>query len=531
MSQTVSPNIQATMNATSQTWADLPALALPGSVTAGYVPYLMALVLLASIMALPFYGKKNAAFNAFPVVNKTQDEYLRDGKGVISRGINAHAEKPFRVNTGLGPGVIVMDPKYTNELRNDQRLDSTKFLLQCGTNDVRKQYWQAGIPGFEPYIALSSEILHNVVKWNLTQAGITKLSQPLAEGTDIALKDILTDSEEWHEISLADVIIRIVARVSSVVFLGPELSQDPEWLRITVNYTKEATEAARHLRRWPSFTYKVIHWFLPACQRVRSMVNEAREIIRPILEQRRKQKAAGGGVKFNDSLEWYENIAEKMGVTYDPAPQQLGLAVSAILTSNDLMSQCVLDLCRNPELVEPLRQEIRSVLGDEGWTSTSLYNMKLLDSVLKETLRMKPVSRVGLGRLVLEDVKLSDGTFLPKGAGIAVNAKRMWDPEIYENPETFDGYRFLRMRESGKAEQAGQLVSTSPDHFGFGIGIHACPGRFFGANTVKLVLSQFLLKYDFKLAEGTPTNPMSFGFAMLSSPMAKVLIRRRKESL
>lgn len=129
MSQTVSPNVQATMNATSQAWADLPALALPGSVTAGYVPYLMALVLLASIMALPFYGKK-AAFAAFPVVNKTQDEYLRDGKGVISRGITAHAEKPFRVNTGLGPGVIVLDPKYTNELRNDQRLDSTKFLLQ-----------------------------------------------------------------------------------------------------------------------------------------------------------------------------------------------------------------------------------------------------------------------------------------------------------------------------------------------------------------------------------------------------------------
>ncbi|GKT66978.1 cytochrome P450 [Colletotrichum tofieldiae] len=81
-----------------------------------------------------------------------------------------------------------------------------------------------------------------------------------------------------------------------------------------------------------------------------------------------------------------------MGVNYDAAAQQLGLSISAILTSNDLMSQSIMDLCRNPEMFEPLRKEIRSVFGDGGWKPTSLYNMKLLDSVLKETLRLKPVA-------------------------------------------------------------------------------------------------------------------------------------------
>ncbi|KAJ0328556.1 hypothetical protein COL5a_004867 [Colletotrichum fioriniae] len=221
-----------------------------------------------------------------------------------------------------------------------------------------------------------------------------------------------------------------------------------------------------------------------------------------------------------------------MSVDYDPADQQLALSISAILTSNDLMSQSIMDLCKNPEMFEPLRNEIRSVIGDGQWRPTSLYNTKLLDSVLKETLRLKPVAAVGLGRRVVEDVRLKDGTFLPQDSGIAINAGKMWDPKIYENPRTYDGYRFLRLREaSEQGEKTSQLVSTSPEHLGFGLGIHACPGRFFGANTVKLVMCHLLLKYDIKLAENANTNPLEFGFSMLANPTTKVLVRRRKEDV
>ena len=36
-----------------------------------------------------------------------------------------------------------------------------------------------------------------------------------------------------------------------------------------------------------------------------------------------------------------------------------------------------------------------TVLGEGGWTKTSLHNMKLLDSVIKESQRTKPI---GLGK-------------------------------------------------------------------------------------------------------------------------------------
>ena len=123
------------------------------------------------------------------------------------------------------------------------------------------------------------------------------------------------------------------------------------------------------------------------------MVNEARQTVAPILQKRREQKANGSaGSEFNDSLQWYEDLANKRGIQYDAATQQIGLSIGAILTSTDLVSQAMVDLSRNPESIEPLKQEIRRVVGDGDFNPTTLHNLKLMDSALKETLRIKPVA-------------------------------------------------------------------------------------------------------------------------------------------
>ncbi|CAI0655726.1 unnamed protein product, partial [Colletotrichum noveboracense] len=234
-----------------------------------------------------------------------------------------------------------------------------------------------------------------------------------------------------------------------------------------------------------------------------------------------------------NALAWIEKLAKKQQdrTAQNAAYQQLGLSILANASSTDLVSQNILDLCLNEELIEPLREEVKKVAA-EGWKSSALYNLRLMDSVLKETLRLKPIATVALGRRVMEDnVKLSDGSVLPRTTGVAVSSANMWDPEIYPSPDKFDGYRFLRMREAGNNEHIAQLASVSPEHLGFGLGAHACPGRFFGASTTKLVMAHFLLKYEFKLPNDdmTAVDPMRFGFSTLVNPKAKILIRRRKD--
>lgn len=88
------------------------------------------------------------------------------------------------------------------------------------------------------------------------------------------------------------------------------------------------------------------------------------------------------------------------------------------------------------------------------------------------------------------------------------------------------------MREGGNNEHNAQLASVSPEHMGFGLGSHTCPGRFFGASSAKLIMSHILLEYEFKLADDvdkSTVEPMRFGFSTLANPRAKVLIRRRKD--
>jgi cytochrome P450 len=41
----------------------------------------------------------------------------------------------------------------------------------------------------------------------------------------------------------------------------------------------------------------------------------------------------------------------------------------------------------------------------------------------------------------------------------------------YENPETFDGYRFLKLAAAGAKNT--KLVDLSPDYLVFGMGVHA----------------------------------------------------------
>jgi hypothetical protein len=41
--------------------------------------------------------------------------------------------------------------------------------------------------------------------------------------------------------------------------------------------------------------------------------------------------------------------------------------------------------------VEPLREEIETLVKEEGWTKASVMKMRKLDSFLKESIRMNPL--------------------------------------------------------------------------------------------------------------------------------------------
>jgi cytochrome P450 len=106
---------------------------------------------------------------------------------------------------------------------------------------------------------------------------------------------------------------------------------------------------------------------------------------------------------------------------------------------------------------------------------------------------------VSLPRWTEADVTLHDGTRIPKGHMMAVLQDKHFDPATYERPDEFDARRYLKLADKTGDKNHWLFVTTSPDHIGFGHGVHACPGRFFAANEIKIALTFMLLRYDWRI--------------------------------
>lgn len=114
---------------------------------------------------------------------------------------------------------------------------------------------------------------------------------------------------------------------------------------------------------------------------------------------------------------------------------------------------------------------------------------------------------------------------------MAVASTRHWDPKYYSQPEKFDAYRFLNMRNEPGKENVAQFVSTSASHLGFGHGKHACPGRFFASNEIKIIMCHILLKYDWRLVNGQEPKFTIQGWNLIADHSTKLEIRRRAEEI
>ncbi|WPG98780.1 Dihydromonacolin L monooxygenase LovA [Acrodontium crateriforme] len=459
--------------------------------------------------------------------SRAKKEFAFGARDMLRRWFETNPSTACYVNSDVGP-VVVLPPHMANEIRNEPGLSFAKFVGKS---------FHSHLPGFEGFREGSSQSGSSLIQMVLTRdltKQLAKVTEDIADETELSIQDLFTESKEWHDIPLQQTILRLVARISSRVFLGEELCRNEDWLRVTTEYTIVAFRAAENLRFWPSLARPIVHWFLLGCRQSRELVKEARRIIQPILEKRRelKSEARVAGQRppeFNDAIEWFETTSN--GRAYDPALVQLFMSVAAIHTTTDLICQTLIDLAQHPDIVEHLRREISTALEEEGWRKTSLYKMKLLDSVIKESQRLKPNAMASMRRIASNRITLSNGTIIEKGDTIAVSSHTMWDATLYPNPTEWDGYRFYKMRNTPGKQSLAQLVTTSPEHFGFGHGLHACPGRFFAANEVKIALVHVLMKYDLQLGGGVKPKVREFGFTLGVDPHLEMRIRRNGKEL
>lgn len=205
--------------------------------------------------------------------------------------------------------------------------------------------------------------------------------------------DSISHPTAFHEIVLKPSILQIVAQLSSKVFTGDDLCRNSEWHKILITYTVNVYEATQALIPWPKFLRPLVARFSLSCKTLRAQMQEAERILLPVLSQRQAEKEVhrkerNVPTRIPDAIDWMQESAGNR--SFNPTIAQLLLSFAAIHSTADMMTQAIYDICGQEELLNDMRKEIISVLQEHGWTRAALYNLKLMDSVLKESQRLKP---------------------------------------------------------------------------------------------------------------------------------------------
>ncbi|KAJ5179836.1 hypothetical protein N7492_003046 [Penicillium capsulatum] len=475
--------------------------------------------ILADDSRIPVVGKNWWDFSN----HKARSRFTEAARELIAEGFSK-GTSAFQVMAPTGP-LIVLHPKYVDEIKNHPYLDFEQFVRKV-------TFFHDRIAGFEAFHpGRASGLLVDVIRIKLNQA----LGYENYIGAIIA--DTVDSPSEWKPCNFSQQCPLLVARLSTLIFMGERICHDKDWINVAVNYTVDAFLAARELQSWPSFLRPLLHWFLPSMHKVRRHLTVARSIVNGEIERR---KSTRQGQLLNDpgntpdALDWFEEFTRAYSLSFDFAVGQVGLAMAAIHTTSNLLTNVMYDLAAYPEYIQPLREEVRTVIAEDGnLRKTSLLKLKLMDSVMKESQRINPVSMTSLNRVAMREVVLSDGTVIPKGASIAVSAHSNRDESIYHHAGDYDGYRFLQKRRKPGHEHRHQLVTTSnQSYYGFGHGLHACPGRFFAANETKILLTHLLLKYDWTFVRGAG-RPQNFeiGNESVTDPTVEMFFRSREPEI
>ncbi|KAI1213728.1 cytochrome P450 [Annulohypoxylon truncatum] len=454
--------------------------------------------------------------------------FFRNSVVIINEGYGKYKNSMFKIRRNDGE-ILIISNKHADHIRSLPEHQVSG--LAAHVKNLSGQFTNTTI-------LLEGDLLTRVIQQRLTP-NLALVALWMKEELDYAIKvEVPECQDEWVSVSIHDILLRLVNRVSARVFLGPVACRNEEWLSTSIRYTENIQGVILTLRMLPTYMHYFVAPLLPAYWRVRANLATAKHIIGPIV---RKHQAAGNGKASYDGTEDILQWMMHMGSVSESRPnklahRQLLLSMAAVHTSSMSAAHAMYDLCAYPQYFDPLREELESTLKSSGgWTKPAMPKLRKLDSFLKESQRVNPPASFAFNRIVREPLRLADGTILPPGTHIAMASDAILnDPEYLPGENTeFEPFRWARLRDDPAHPEnvhRYQFATTDSNNLHFGHGKYACPGRFYAGQQIKMILGHLILLYDFKypFGQGRPRNLCS-DENIYPDPLAKVLIRRRNE--
>ncbi|KAM5431557.1 hypothetical protein McanMca71_004792 [Microsporum canis] len=406
-----------------------------------------------------------------------------------------HPDQPFVLQSKTRT-LVLLPPKYFDEIRS---IPESKWSGRLSARNLfQSRYTRIGDN--------SPQVVHTV-KTDLTRH-IGKTLDALQDEMAFAAEQAIGACEDWTPVVPYPALLRVVSLISGRVLVGLPFSRTEQWIQLSINFTMLCFGAAQKYATYSSWLRPFIVPFLDVTGNIHRQRKAATALLAPVITEYKNSVESDG--EPTNMIQWALASANDDSMTAEEqADIQLTLSMAAIHTTSTTVLYCLYDLCAHPEYIEPLREEIKTVLAetDGRLVKRNMAKLRKLDSFIKESQRLSPPGLVAMQRIVVSDITLSDGSLLPRGTAVGVpNWGVTRDDRLWTNPETFDGFRFARLRDEAGAEHRHQFATAGPDSLSFGYGPQACPGRFFASNEIKVLLAHLLLNYDFRMEGNRPQN-------------------------
>ncbi|KAI1347470.1 cytochrome P450 [Xylaria sp. FL0043] len=425
----------------------------------------------------------------FPVVGPRKQilSVVRASLRQITRGIQTlldgyskHGQrgKPFVVYDPSGQQELLVPAEYVKWLCS--QLDSN-----LSDHGVLQERHAAKYLDKDVELSTSRQFLERLIGDRLNRH-LDKLQPLLHEEFQKHIDEVYgKDEEEWKELNVyrgfEDIVIPTVSRV----LLGLQLSRDPQ---VFIPFRR----------------YSLLLGLL--------FVGEVPHVLK-------QQQLALGTDNRSDAGEasfiWHaakhseKSIVSGVGTASKPEViaewvMLLGMAGThtTIFQGANLLLN-IANCAKEWRVVERLREEAQETLtGDADWADASGFKRQVLaNSVIRETLRLNPVTIKGLTKEVMPSsgFQLPDGTSMPKGG---------WAISHGHDPDA---------------------AKPSTTYLTFGYGRSSCPGRRFAVLMLKKMMAYIILNYDIESTGPIPPT-RAIGDAALPPRSSTIRIRRRKQA-
>ncbi|RYC65201.1 hypothetical protein CHU98_g963 [Xylaria longipes] len=440
--------------------------------------------------------------------------YLFNGPGLIQQGFNDSNGAPYEILAPDVRYVFVSSKEQVREL--DQAPDTTLSLQAASKQMLQPVYTMHGFNWFDRrgtegvgFVRALRTLLTNNLPHIVPDLGI-RIRSTFAEAHE---KHALVDGVRHSPVY--PTIVKLVVMSNALSFFGKELGSNEEFLISALDYVEETLMCAEIVKLLPKSLASLLGGLIArrlTCQK--AIYDALIPIAMERCEERERAKLGHPVPKH-----WIMETAPRQKPW---TPKRIVHELIAIWFGS--VHALSTDLCLHPEYAKPLRDEAERMYAEFEKTAQGL---PLLDSFMKESARLTPVESMSMRRAATQPFTFADGTKLAVGDWACTPVRAiMQSAEYYPNPLGFNGFRFARPDDLTSTLEPGtkfdfiqpepsKLVDVSQAWHVWGMGRMACPGRYYAAAVMKVIMSQIIMNYDCHLVNPSASRWFTWRSTML----------------